>query len=215
MPFPSNIGSAGGQFNLYNFRQVAGDPARPYLFLVHIPEIGTDDVVTVMARSTTLPGMTLSEVAIPFQGVPIKIAGPATFADWSCTFMCDEAHEMRRLFFKWQALAYDIGTGLQGHSHQYKSDQITVSQMARDGQIVMSYGLVGAWPKEVSQIEVAQTAGEFETFSVNFAMDYYTIVNQAGEQTNVGSFVRSTKSTQISRGSVPPAGQWKTPFKPQ
>jgi hypothetical protein len=210
MPLP------GQNFNLFNFRQTVGDPARPVYFLVHIPEIGTNEVVTGLARNTSLPGYQLGEVAVPFQGVPIKLAGTPTFADWKVTFMCDEAHELRRLFLKWQSLAYDVGTGLTGHSNSYKSDKMSVSQLARNGQIVSTYGFVGAWPKNVAEISVGHEKGtEFELFDVDFAYDYFVNVAKDGEQTNVGSFVRDTRSVKIDRGTPPPAGSWKTPFKPQ
>ena len=204
------------QFNLYNFRQTIGDPARPFLFLVRIPEIGTDQVVTALARSTELPALTNGTVNIPFQGVNIKIATTPEFGDWTVTFLCDEAHELRRLFFKWQTLQYDIGTGLVGHSNTYKSDQVGVAQLARDGEQVARYGMVGAFPKTVGQIAVAHDQnGAVETFEVTFSVDYFILVDNFGEQANQGSFVRSTSSVQINRGSPPPGGNWPTPFNPQ
>jgi hypothetical protein len=208
--------SPNDNFNLYNFRNTIGDPARPFLFLIHIPEIGTNTVMTALARGTTLPGLDIGEIPIPFQGVNIKLAGTPTFGTWEVSFLCDEAHELRRLFFKWQTLAYDIGTGLVGHSHTYKSDAMGVAQLARNGEQVAKYGLVGAYPKAVGEIAVGhEKSGEFEQFSVTFNMDYYRLVDDLGEQSNTQSFVGSTQSTRINRGAQPPAGAWKTPFNPQ
>ncbi len=203
-------------FNLYNFRQTIGDPARGFLFLVHIPEIGTNTVMTTLARATTLPGLTLGSIQVPFQGVNIKIAGTPEFGEWQCSFLCDEAHELRRLFFKWQTLAYDIGTGSVGHSHAYKSDKVGVAQLARNGEQVARYGLVGAFPKSVGEIAVGHDQnGQFEQFDVQFSMDYFVLVDQFGNQTNPESFVRNTQSVKIDRGVQPPGRAWKTPFNPQ
>jgi hypothetical protein len=203
-------------FNLYNFRQVIGDPARPFLFLIHIPEVGTDQTMTAMARSTKLPGQTLGSIDIPFQGVNIKVGGTPTFQDWDVTFLCDEAHQLRRIFFTWQTLAYDIGLGNVGHSNMYKSDQIGVAQLARDGEQVSLFGLVGAWPKAVGDIEVGHDQNAtFESFPVTFSMDYFRVVDQFGTQAMANSFVNSSTSVQISRGSPPPNGAWTTPFNPQ
>ena len=204
------------KFNLYNFRQTIGDPARPYLFKVHIPEIGTDTVVTALARSTTLPPYALGTVGVPFQGININLATPPTFGDWSVDFLCDETHELRRLFFKWQTIAHDVGTMLLGHSQSYKSDNVGVAQLARNGEMVAKYGFVGLFPKSVGEIQVGHDqGGSVETFSVLFAYDYFVLVNQFGEQTNQDSFVRNTQSVKIDRGVPPPGGNWKTPFKPQ
>jgi len=211
MPIDKNDG-----FNLYNFRQVIGDPARPYLFLVHIPEIGQDTTMTAIARSTELPPYTLGEVPVAFQGMNIKLATPPTYGDWSVTFLCDEAHELRRLFFKWQSIAYDAGTMLLGHSQSYKSDNIGVSQLARNGERVAKYGFVGMYPKTVGNISVGHDqTGNVETFEVAFAYDYWVLVDQMGTQTTQDSFVRSTQSVKIDRGVPPPGGNWQTPFKPQ
>jgi hypothetical protein len=204
------------QFNLFDFRRTIGDPARPFLFLVSIPEIGTTTVTTNLARSTELPAYRIGSIPIPFQGVNIKLGGTPEFADWTVNFLCDEAHELRRLFFKWQSLVYDIGTGLLGHSHTYKSDNLGVSQLARNGEAVAQYGFVGAFPKEVGQIAVGHDQnGAVETFDVTFSYDYFVLVDQMGTQTNRGPMVRNNKSVKINRGTPPPAGQWKTPFNPQ
>jgi hypothetical protein len=206
---------ANQPFNVYNFRNAVGDPARPYLFLVHIPEIGTDTVVTAMARSTTLPEKQVQDVQIPFQGVNLKIGSTPTYGDWTVSFLCDEAHELRRLFLKWNSLIYDVGTGFVGHSNTYKSDKMGVAQLGRKGEQVARYGFVGAYPKQIGNIAVDHgQATEAERFDVIFSYDYWILVNQFGEQTTAGSEVRPTSATKISRGSPPPGGQW-TNFKPQ
>lgn len=204
-------------FNLYNFRTVVGDPARPYLFLVHIPEISNDVVMTAMARSTTLPGFTLGEVPIAFQGMNIKIGTPPSFPDWTVTFLCDEAHEMRRILMAWQQIAYDPGTQLLGHSNQYKSDQVAVAQLTRSGQQAAIYGLVGAWPKVVAPISVGHDqTGSIETFEVTWAYDYYVMLNQLGDNTtDTQPGIRGTRAPQIDRGTPPPNGNWQNPYQPQ
>lgn len=207
----------GEPFNLYNFRTTIGDPARPYLFLIHVPEVSNDVVMTTMARSTELPGFQLGEVPIAFQGINIKIGAPPTFPDWTVTFLCDEAQELRRIFNQWQAICYDVGTQLLGHSNEYKSDQISVAQLTRTGQRATVYGLIGAWPKNVGPIGVGHDqTGNVETFEVTFSYDYYVLLNQIGDDTtNTAPFVRSTKAPQIDRGTPPPGGAWQSPFTPQ
>lgn len=201
-------------FNLYNFRQTVGDPARPYFFKITIPEVGSDTIMTAMCRSTVLPERTLGEVSVPFQGVNMKLGGTPTYSDWTVNFMCDESHELRRIFLKWNSLIFDDGTGFAGHSNTYKSDKIGVAQLSRNGQAVARYGFVGAYPKQVGQIQLNHGSGnEFETFDVQFAYDYFIMVNQFGEQTNPGSLVRPTSSPKLGRGSPPAGGQWST-FKP-
>jgi hypothetical protein len=204
--------SPGEGFNLHSFRTTIGDPARPYHFLVHIPEIGSDAVMTAMARSTTLPGYELGEAQIAFQGMNINLASPPQFQPWTVNFICDESHELRRLLLNWQQLAYDAGTQFMGHSNQYKSDRLSVAQLTRDNRRTSIYSFVGAFPKSVGEIQVAQDAQGFETFDVTFRYDYFVMPNQIGDNsTNAVNFIRSTRSPQISRGSAPGNGR----FKPQ
>jgi hypothetical protein len=147
----------------------------------------------------------------------INIGTPPSFGPWTVNFLCDEAHELRRIMLRWQSLVYDAGTMLLGHSDSYKSDQLGVAQMARQGQKVAVYGFVGAWPKTVSEISVAQDqTASIETFDVTFRYDYFVIINQFGDdQIGVNPFVRADRSPRIERGSPPPAGNWTTPFNPQ
>lgn len=204
------------EFNLHDFRTTIGDPARPYLFLVHIPEIGTNEVMTTLARATELPGYNLGSVPIPFQGVPIKIGAPPEFPDWTVTFLCDEAHELRRIFMRWQSLCYDVGNMTLGHSNSYKSDQVAIAQMARNGEKVAVYGFIGAWPRTVGAISIGHDqTGNIETFEVTWSYDYFTLNDDFGDQVGVAPFIRSDRSPQIDRGAPPPAGNWNNPFTPQ
>lgn len=201
----------GQPFSLYDYRNIIGDPARPYLFLVHIPEIGSDAVITALSRSTSLPGITVNDVAIPFQGVNINIGGTPTFEEWNVTFLCDEAHELRRLFLQWNSLIYDVGTGNTGSSFSYKSDKLAVVQLGRNNVQVAKYGFVGAYPKTIGNIELNQAqSSDAETFQVTFKYDYFINVDQLGTQTVADKFVRGTPP-RLSRGTPLGTGN----FKPQ
>jgi hypothetical protein len=200
MPLPSEPQG----FNLHSFRQIIGDPARPYLFLVNIPQIGRDTVVTAMAKSTSLPPYTLGKVPVNFQGVPIQIGTVPTFGNWNVTFLCDEAHELRKLFMSWQSIIYDIGTGTTGHSNEYKSDQVGVAQLARTGGIVSTYNFVGAFPESVAEITVGHDqGGALEEFAVTFSYDYFIVDSAFGESTKVAPMVRGN-IVQVGRGNALP-----------
>lgn len=205
MPLPDTNG-----FNLYSFRDTIGDPARPYLFLIHIPEISTDTIVTAMSRASSLPPYTLGSVPIQFQGVAIKLATTPEFADWTVNFLCDEAHELNRLFRSWQAIAYDIGVGETGHSNEYKSDRMGVAQLARTGAKVATFNMVGAWPKNVGEITVGHDQNAaVEAFDVTFSYDYYVVDADFGDHTKASPMIRATefdtdRGTPIGNGSFKP-----------
>jgi hypothetical protein len=197
MPLPNE--QAG--FNLHTFRQTIGDPGRPYLFLVNIPSIANDTIVTAMARSTTLPGYTIGTTPIAFQGVNIKIGTTPEFADWTVNFLCDEAHELRRIIMAWQAVIYDIGPGTTGHSNEYKSDRLGVAQLARTGAKVCTYNMVGAFPRTVGDIAVGHDQNAaIEQFDVTFSYDYFVVDSDFGDSTTTKSMIRAT-NFDIDRGT--------------
>lgn len=187
-------------YNLYNFRKTVGDPARPFLFMITIPPVGDDTRITAMARSAQIPGKTNGEVAIQFQGMNMYVGSTPTYEEWQVTFLCDEAHELRRLFLKWSSNVYDAGVGYLGNSGSYKVDSIGVAQLARNNIKVCKIGLVGAWPKNVGPIELNQgTTGEAETFQVSFRYDYWVDVDDFGTQTKAQSDIRPTRSVVLDR----------------
>lgn len=196
-------------FNLHSFRQTIGDPGRPYLFLVHIPHIGTDTVVTTLARTTTLPGYNVGQVLIPFQGVNIKLGTTPEFPDWTVTFLSDEAQELRRIIMNWQAIVYDIGVGETGHSNEYKSDQVSVAQLARTGDIVAAYNFAGCWPRTVAEITVGHDQNAaVEQFDVTFSYDFFTLNDEFGDATKADAMIRGTVFN-IDRGtSLPENGSF-------
>ena len=82
--------------NINDFKaRLAGGGARANQFKVTMPFPGYSAVggetsdLAFLCQATSLPGMTLTNVAVPFRGRVLNIAGDRSFNPWSVTVMND------------------------------------------------------------------------------------------------------------------------------
>ena len=128
-----------------------------------------------LVRASSLPAMSLGEIAIPFRGRSIYIAGDRSFDEtWSTTFMNDTDFMIRNAMERWSNGINDLAdaTGV-GFPSDYQSD-LTVVQLDRDDQVLKSYIFRSAWPTNVSSIELtSDAAADIETFEVTWRYQHF------------------------------------------
>ena len=172
-------------FNINTFKQ-AGlifGGARPSLFEVVLTVPGAIGINLVavqkfsfLCKAAELPESTISNIEIPYFGRKIKVAGERTFSDWTVTIMNDEDFAVRSMFELWSnainrhvANVRDIALSAE----QYKT-LVDVLQYSKDGELIRSYQLVGAFPTAISGIGLGwDSANAVEEFTVNFSYDYW------------------------------------------
>jgi len=173
-------------FNINTFKQngLIWGGARPSLFEVILSAptgIGIETTTSTarlafLCRAAELPEMTISQIEIPYFGRKIKVAGERTFADWSITVMNDEDFIVRSMFEAWSNAINRIISNVRDitlSAEQYKTD-VEVIQYGKDGLPIRGYVLVGAFPTQIGAIALDwDSANAVETFSVNFAYDYW------------------------------------------
>lgn len=172
-------------FNIDQFKvnglQYGG--ARPALFQVTVTPpgpIGLDLTSArkfeFTARAASLPEATVSPVEIPYFGRKIKIAGDRSFNDWNVTVMNDEDFGVRAMFEKWSnAINRLVSNTRQAdiNVENYKA-QMDVIQYSKDGSIIRSYQIIGAFPTTIEAIALDwDLTNQVETFAVGFAYDYW------------------------------------------
>ena len=128
-----------------------------------------------LVRASSLPAMSLPEIAIPFRGRSIYIAGDREFADpWTTTFMNDTDFMIRNAMERWSNGINDLvlATGATLPT-DYQSDLI-VEQMDRDDNILKSYIFRSAWPQEVAAIDLTSDAADaIEEFEVSWRYQHF------------------------------------------
>lgn len=166
--------------------------ARPSLFSVFMSVpggLGIDNVSVdkfrFVCKTAELPESTVSSIEVPYFGRKIKVAGERSFADWGVTVLNDEDFSVRSLFESWSnALNRHVSNVRDPNvsAEQYKVD-LEVIQYGKEGDIIRSYLLVGAFPTQIGSIGLNwESANAIEEFSVNFSYDYWVPVVEASDK---------------------------------
>ena len=128
-----------------------------------------------LVTASSLPAQTLAEIAIPFRGRQIYIAGDRSFDDpWTTTFMNDTdfmiSNAMVRAANGINELA--AATGVIAAA-DYQTD-LTVEHLDRDDTILKSYIFRSAWPTSVGSIDLTNDAADaIETFEVTWRYQHF------------------------------------------
>ena len=160
--------------NINDFKSaLKGGGARANQFQVTMPFPGFAAVggetrtMSFLCTATSLPGMTLAAIPVPFRGRNLYIAGDRTFETWSTTILNDTDFAIRNAFERWsnEINSMSDNSGLENPS-DYMVDAF-VDHLDRAGQVIKAYTFRGMWPLSVAAIELsAAEAGEVETFEV-------------------------------------------------
>ena len=162
-------------FNLDSMIGAYKDFARGYLFYARINgpvEIGKDHPYLV--QSTTLPTQTIEPITTNWQGNEYKIGGVNTFGDFSITFKSDVTQNIRTNFLKWMEMIHNPVTNIHGKPDEYFGT-IDLTQINTEGNEIMSYSLINAWPSSVGEITLGYESKEISTFDVTFAYQYHVV----------------------------------------
>ena len=128
-----------------------------------------------LCTAASLPAMSLPEIAIPFRGRSIYIAGDREFADpWEVTVMNDTDFMVRNAIELWMNGINDLAdnTGVVAPA-DYQTD-LTVEQLDRDDTILKSYIFRSAWPTTLGEIELtSDNADAIEEFTVSWRYQHF------------------------------------------
>jgi hypothetical protein len=166
--------------------------ARPSLFNVFMSVpggLGIDNVSVdkfrFLCKTAELPESTISPIEVPYFGRKIKVAGERTFADWGVTVLNDEDFSVRAMFETWSNAMNRLVSNVRDpnvSAENYKAD-LEVIQYGKDGSILRSYQLVGAFPTQIGAISLGwDAANAVEEFSVNFSYDYWVPVVESSDK---------------------------------
>ena len=158
--------------------KLRGGGARPNLFkaTINFPGYanGDPELTSFLCSAAQLPGSVLGQITIPFRGRQLKMAGDRTFDVWTVTIINDTDFAIRDSMERWMngMNAHSANTGLSSPI-AYEAD-LRVEQLDRDGSVLKLYTFRGAYPQDLSPIDLAYGSNdEIERFQVTFAYQYY------------------------------------------
>jgi hypothetical protein len=163
--------------NLNTFvNKLAGGGARANQYEVSITggPVGMTDLFTFLCRSAQIPAQTVGEVAVPYRGRNIYLAGERVFDPWSVTVYADNAWELRGRLEQWSNLIMDSGSTTFGAlaPAEYYGEAI-VRQMDRNEATINTYTLYQLWPIAIDPIDLGyDTNDAVEEFGVTWRYNY-------------------------------------------
>ena len=167
--------------NINEFKsRLRGGGARVNQFKVTLPFPGyaavggeTSDLA-FLCSATALPGQTVGQVAIPFRGRILNIAGDRTFEPWTITVLNDTDFKLYRAFERWMNGINNM-TDNEGIANpaDYQVDGF-VDQLDRNGNTLKSYTYRGLYPEVLANIPLNYaTNDQVESFDVTFRYQYF------------------------------------------
>jgi hypothetical protein len=158
--------------------KLKGGGARPNLFKVVMgfPAYAGGDVelTSFLCKGANLPASTMGNIPVGFRGRQIQIAGDRTFEPWTVTIINDTDFRIRSAMERWMngINAHSANTG-RTNPLDYQAD-MEVQQLDKDETILYRYKFKGAFPTNVSAIDLAyDTNDTVEEFSVEFQIQYW------------------------------------------
>lgn len=172
-------------FNVTEFRaNLLGDGARPNLFQVTMTfpgytteALGSAQALTFLCKTAQLPGSTVGTVPLFYFGRELKFAGNRNFADWTVTIINDENFKVRKAFESWMnginSHTENLRNGVALSPSGYSADA-KVDQYDKAGNIIKSYKFVGAFPVDLSPIDLDWGANDsIEEFTATLAYQWW------------------------------------------
>jgi hypothetical protein len=162
--------------------KLKGGGARPNLFKVNLPfpasTGGSSEQASFMIKAATLPASVIAAIPIPFRGRKLNVAGDRTFEPWTITVLNDTSMDVRNAFERWMNLinanADNVSAYVGNNSLNYYTD-ILVHQLDRDDSITKTYEIIGAFPTNISAIDLSyETNDVVEEFTVELTYQYWT-----------------------------------------
>lgn len=132
-----------------------------------------------MIKSASLPGSTIGMIEVPFRGRMLKVSGDRTYEDFTCTVVNDQNFAVRNAVERWHdSISGNVSNiserGLNSASFDTYTANIEVQQLGREGEVLKTYRMIGAWPTTVDPIDVSyESADTVEEFGVTFAYQWW------------------------------------------
>ena len=167
--------------NINDFKaRLKGGGARANQFKVTLPFPGFAAVggetadMAFLCQAASIPGSTVADVAVPFRGRSLYVAGDRTFATWSTTVINDTDFKIYRACERWLNGINNM-TDNEGLTNptDYQVDAF-VDSLDRNGTLLKSWTFRGLFPITLpgfSFVSAAQTA--VAEFDVTWQYQYF------------------------------------------
>ena len=191
-----------------------GGGARANQFQVTLSGTGASNVPSnfhFLCRSAQIPALTIGEVAVPYRGRTIYLAGDRTYDAWTVTIYNDRAYSVRSVLENWMDDMSDIGGTSKSNTLSSAAyyGQAQVMQLDRSNNPIRVYMLHGLWPTTLDAIDLSYDANDaVEEFGATFRFNWISIggFGNAGEEGTRSSSSSSGNNYNAEGGGAAEAG---------
>jgi hypothetical protein len=172
--------------NIQNFYRVAAsrDFSRDFLFRVTdlkldgLPAMNEEQLI--YAKAASLPGRNITNVAVPYMGLPLNVPGNATYPGsegYTLNFFLDANSSLRNYFEVASRNLFDDQSSSGAYGTPDESSYITLAQLDKNLEIFSNYKLIGASLRAINNIEYRMSEGTGQTVDVGVTISYHFYVN--------------------------------------
>ena len=137
--------------------------------------IGEEDLVYV--TTSTLPGKTIQDVAVPYMGLEFHVPGTVKYNGserYSLSFRADESYNLYDKFQQVINDTFDDSNSTGNYFTPKASSVIDLVQLDKQLDKISQYQLVGCSIRSIGDLSYDATAsGDVQTFTVTIAYHYY------------------------------------------
>jgi hypothetical protein len=158
--------------------KLVGGGARANMFkaTVNFPSYAQADVelTSFLCKGAQIPSSVIAPIMVPFRGRQLQLAGDRTFEPISLTIINDVDFVVRGAFERWMngINEHNNNTGL-ANPVDYEADVI-IEQLNKAGAVTKTYNVRGAFPTNVSAIDVNyDSENTLSEFTVELQVQYW------------------------------------------
>jgi hypothetical protein len=146
------------------------------------------DKLDFLVNATVMPGYINGEIPVSYYGRQVFFAGDTTFGDWTCTVLNDESMKVRTNIEKWiEAMNSAEGNTREwpiAHSSMLGTIVVKSYSLTGDNATIDSMKLHGAWPNNISPIELSHdSVNTIESFTITWQYSYSGPLLSSAENT--------------------------------
>lgn len=191
--FKSKLVGGGARSNLFevSFGESLSGTNVPVFSKLVLGNLAPDQGDLMLIKAAGLPASTIAEVAVPFRGRTLKVAGDRTFDVWTITVINDTDFKWRSLFERWMNYIVKVSDGSGSiNPSDYQAD-MNVAQLSRapgvapnaentqNIDVLRRYIVHGVFPTNISQIDLSyNNENEIEEFTVDLQVQWWEAYNK-------------------------------------
>lgn len=172
----------------------------------------------VYITSAVIPGRTITNIDVPYQGFNFKLPGQVSYDTnpWTLTFRTAGDFLGRNALERWSFETANDETSCGKFNLPCENTTIDIAVMSPKCEIIRVYRLHGVYPQNVSEIQYNQESVEGTTFTAAFHYQYWRpaqgfdtgLVDSENVNQSFIDDVYATYESKIQQGtgSCPPAG---------